>query len=185
MGRINVWQQIYSIRKDPCKLFNIPLGCYAKPRIISQDSYGPGGEAELLFVDNVCAALVSQYGTFLSDFWAGDATNPASQFTIDYGCTIEITQFEIRNTNNYMANNVATNAFRLEVSIDNTAWSTAVSGNLMNPFSTDDCEIPLEIFEPQGSVTVQARYVRFQAESSYATMSGLRHFRARYINEGG
>lgn len=159
------------------------LGCSPMPKIISEKSYDASPEygAVNVLSDDTCHYIVWPSGP--ANYWLGTTGTETSQFTIDYGCIIEITRFELRNTNNYLWDNVATDAFRIETSVDNVVFSVVVSGNLTNPFNTDECQIPLDTFEPQSDNTVLARYVKFQADTSFGVTAGLMNFRATYINE--
>lgn len=163
--------------------FHYITDCSPMPRIIKEDVYeneqAYGGASA--FSSDRCH-FFGWEDQAMTNYWLGRKGSAVSQFTIDYGCTIEITQFELRNTNHYGWNDVATNGFRIETSSDGIAWTTRVSANLMNPLSTEECDIPLETFETQGNV--QARYVRFQAITSHARGSGLMHFRTRYVSKG-
>lgn len=155
------------------------------PKIISEESHhGLSYTAVNVFSDDTCHYYIT-WPDARANYWVGPTETATAQFTIDYGCIIEITRFELRNTNNYQYNIAATHAFRIETSVDNVAFNIVVSGSLISPFNIDDCEIPLEIFEPQTGSTAKGRYVKFQAYKMHGLAAGLMHFRARYINQGG
>ena len=65
-----------------------------------------------------------------------------------------------------------TNAFRIEVSLDDSIWTKVVEGSLQDP-KDKGCNVPLEQFST--SKIVHARWIKFVAETHYSPGAGLNY----------
>ena len=159
----------------------------------SADEYSPDFVAEKVLSD-ACDVEVS---VPTHSYWCGpDATTDAT-FVLDYGCSIEIAKFQLKNSANnaygerYCPGSLApctmctrvlsiskraTNAYSIETSLDKSSWFEVASGNLASVFSMACQDFPLVEVTPNGGGTVTARYVKFIAKTYHGSGSGLNYF---------
>ncbi len=113
----------------------------------------------------VCEVKFSKTYHLFKDFVANQ------HFVIDFGCTLHVSKFVLRNTKNGAVANRGTKEFTLEMSLDNVIWNLVARGALTDVRFTDECQLPEKTF----SAFAHGRYVRFTALTYYAMGSGLNY----------
>lgn len=147
---------------------------------------------EFIFTDDGCDSEVSNPNYWLP--FEGGASS-GKGFTLDFGCDIDIAEFELRNTNTQnrcqTLNMLDTmhpcvsfkfffssmKQFRIDVSESGMEhWTTAVTGELPDPIQFTNCgEVPLSKFRPLGGIAT-GRFVKLVALDYYGSGAGLHYF---------
>ena len=85
------------------------------------------------------------------------------------GALYTVDSFVVQNTHNRWANDRGTLDFRIQISLDNSSWTTVVDNTLDWTNSSID-PIPLQTFD---ITSADARYVKFWVDSSYGYGGGI------------
>jgi hypothetical protein len=129
---------------------------------VTGTGYFAGTTGEVFPLDNVVDGRLNDTGTPGDwSFWLTPNLQRGS-FTIDLLGLTTVDYFSLQNTHNRHFNDRGTEDFHVDLSIDNSVYTTVVTGRLA--FDTTD---PIEIVDfdiPDQS----ARYVRFHVDSYYS-----------------
>ena len=106
-------------------------------------------------------------------YWLTPNGMTGGYFVYDYGCTIEIERFLVKNAENIpLGSDRGTKDYTIEVSQDNSQWTQVAAGTLADVRGLACGDVPLEKIAPSGGSVATGRYVKFTVVDYYGTGGG-------------